>query len=247
MDCQSCREALSARLDGETEPVPAAETDAHLAQCPACTRWQASAQALTRTIRVRPVGPDPDLVDAVLAAAPPDHTSVPRHTALRPRLALAAVAIVQLWLALAQLLAGATGGHGGPGISTHLFNEGAAWNLALGIGLMVAAVSSHRAAGLLPTLGGFVAVLLAFSVSDLLDGTATTTRVASHLPLVAGLVLLYLVARAHREPTPGMPARHDRDDLDQHDHDGDDTVLSPEERRGQRRHLRPTAHHRRAA
>ncbi|ROP34919.1 zf-HC2 domain-containing protein [Saccharothrix texasensis] len=241
MDCQSCREALSARLDGETEPVPAADTDAHLAQCTACTHWQASAQALTRTIRVRPVGPEPDLVDAVLAAAPP------RHTALTPRLALAAVAIVQLWLALAQLLAGATGGHGGHGLSTHLFNEGAAWNLALGIGLLVAAVNAHRAAGLLPTLGGFVAVLLVFSVSDLLDGTATATRVVSHLPLVAGLVLLYLVARAHREPTPGTPAKHEHDDLHHHDHSGDEAAPSPGVRHGKPRHLRPTAHHRRAA
>ncbi|GAA1301982.1 zf-HC2 domain-containing protein [Saccharothrix xinjiangensis] len=246
MDCQSCREALSARLDGEAEPVAAAETDAHLAQCTACTRWQASAHALTRTIRVRPVGPEPDLVDAVLAAAPPRPTAEIRHIALTPRLALAAVAIVQLWLALAQLLAGATGAHGGHGFSTHLFNEGAAWNLALGIGLLVAAVSAHRAAGLLPTLGGFVAVLLAFSVNDLLAGTATTTRVVSHLPLVAGLALLYLVARAHREPTPGTPAREDRDDLDHHDHRGDETAPRPGGRRGQQRHLRPTAHRRAA-
>ncbi|MFD0204367.1 MULTISPECIES: zf-HC2 domain-containing protein [Saccharothrix] len=240
MDCQSCREALSARLDGETEPVPAAETDAHLARCPACTRWQASAQALTRTIRVRPVEPEPDLVDAVLAAAPP------RHTALKPRLALAAVAIVQLWLGLAQLLAGATGGQSGHG-TTHLFNEGAAWNLALGIGLMVAAVHAHRAAGLLPTLGGFVTVLVAFSVNDLLAGTATATRVVSHLPLVAGLALLYLVARAHRgQPTPGTPAEHDHDRDHHDDSDGDDLTPQPGGRRGRGGHLRPTAHRRAA-
>jgi predicted anti-sigma-YlaC factor YlaD len=250
VDCRSCREALSARLDGEAEPVPAAETDAHLAQCPACTRWQASAQALTRTIRVRPVGPEPDLVDAVLAAAP-EHTAPPRHTALVPRLALAAVAIAQLWLALAQLLAGATGdhtaGHAGGGISAHLFNEGAAWNLALGVGLLVAAVSTHRAAGLLPTLGGFVAVLLAFSVNDLVAGTATTTRVVSHLPLLAGLVLLHLVARAHRgQPTPGTPAKHDHDRGHRDDSD-DDAPPQPDGRPGRGGHLRPTAHHRRAA
>ncbi|MFD7660674.1 hypothetical protein ACFV4N_42450, partial [Actinosynnema sp. NPDC059797] len=189
---------------------------------------------------MRPVGAEPDLADDVLAAAPP------RHTALTPRLALAAVALVQLWLALAQLLAGATGAHAGHGISTHLFNEGAAWNLALGVGLLVAAVNAHRAAGLLPTLGGFVAVLLAFSVSDLLDGTATATRVASHLPLVAGLVLLCLVARAHREqPTPGTPARHDRDD-DHRGRDGDESAPQPGGRRGQPRHLQPTAHRRAA-
>ncbi|WP_233817808.1 hypothetical protein [Saccharothrix sp. S26] len=151
------------------------------------------------------------------------------------------MAVVQLWLALHQLLAGATG-HGGSG---HLFNEGAAWNLAWGIGLLVAAVHAHRAAGLLPTLGGFVAALVTFSVNDLLDGTATTARVASHVPLVAGLLLLHLVARAHRnQPTPGAPARHD------HDHGRrDDLDVAPRAggRRRRPRHLRPTAHHRRAA
>jgi hypothetical protein len=30
VDCLTCREAISARLDGEPEPVPAAETDEHL-------------------------------------------------------------------------------------------------------------------------------------------------------------------------------------------------------------------------
>lgn len=197
--------------------------------------------ALTRTIRVRPVGPEPDLVDAVLADAPP------HHTALKPRLGLAAIAMVQLWLALHQLLAGATGGATGHGSSTHLFNEGAAWNLALGIGLLVAAVHADRATGLLPTLGGFVAVLLAFSVHDLLDGTATTTRVASHLPLVAALLLLYLVARAHRgRPAPGTPAKYDHDHSDRDEPDGDDVAPQPGGRGRKPRHLRPTAHRRAA-
>ncbi|WP_199440225.1 zf-HC2 domain-containing protein [Umezawaea beigongshangensis] len=242
MDCDTCREALSARLDGETGPVPAAETDAHLAQCASCSAWQLRAQALTRAIRVRPAEAAPDLADAVLAAAPP------QHTALRSRLGLTAVALVQLWLALSQLFTGATShaGHVGGGISGHLFNEGAAWNLALGVGLLVAAVDGRRAAGLLPTLGGFVAVLLAFSVHDLLDGTATTARVASHLPLVAGLALLLLVARAHRErPAPGTPATSGHDDLDDAP-DHDTPARRSSHPRGRGRHLRPTAHRRAA-
>ncbi|GAB3003376.1 zf-HC2 domain-containing protein [Saccharothrix stipae] len=239
MDCRTCREALSARLDGEAEPVPAAEVDAHVEQCADCSAWLVRAQALTRTIRVRPAEPAPDLVAAVLADVPP------RHVALVPRLALAAVAITQLWLALAQLLAGATSPAHGEGIAGHLFNEGAAWNLALGIGLLVAAVHAHRAAGLLPTLGGFVAVLAAFSVHDLLTGTATTARVLSHLPLAAGLVLLYLVHRAHRDqPTPGTPAQHDHDE---HDGTGEsDDERPPRADKRRRGGLRPTAHRRAA-
>ncbi|MFI9007851.1 zf-HC2 domain-containing protein [Actinosynnema sp. NPDC053489] len=238
MDCRTCREALSARLDGEAEPGTAAEVDGHLGQCADCSTWLVGAQALTRAIRVRPVEPAPDLVAAVLADAPP------RHVALAPRLALAAVAIVQLWLGLAQLLSGATSppAHG---IAGHLFNEGAAWNLALGVGLLAAAVHADRAAGLVPTLGGFVAVLAAFSAHDLVTGTATATRVLSHLPLAAGLALLCLVRRAHRDqPTPGTPAEHDRGRPDHHDRPTDDRPPQADKRRGGG--LRPAGHHRAA-
>ena len=36
MDCTLAREALSARIDGEREPVPAARVDEHLDGCSAC-------------------------------------------------------------------------------------------------------------------------------------------------------------------------------------------------------------------
>ncbi|MCP2098865.1 hypothetical protein [Actinosynnema sp. NPDC000082] len=192
--------------------MPSVWVDAHLEGCSACRGWQAGALALTRAVRVRPAAPTPDLVAAVLADAPA------RRVAVLPRVALAGTGLVQLWLALAQLLTGATGGpHGGhgaaSGLSDHLFNEGTAWNLALGAGLLVAAVDSRRAAGLLPTLAGFVPLLLAFSAHDLLEGSATAERVVSHLPLVVGLALLVVVARAHRErPAPNTPAVRDRED-----------------------------------
>jgi predicted anti-sigma-YlaC factor YlaD len=236
VNCSTCREALSARLDGEAEPVPAAETDAHLAGCADCTRWLDRAHVLTRSLRVRPAQPVPDLAAAVLAAAPP------RRAPAVARSALAAVAVVQLLLALSQLFAGSAShaGHGGG----HLFNEGAAWNFALGVGLLVAAVHAHRAAGLLPTLGGFVAVLAVFSARDLAEGTATVARVLSHLPLLAGLVLLYLVHRTHRDrPVPGSPAAEDHDDRSSTPAD-----RSPRARRRRfpARRLKPTAHRRAA-
>ncbi|AXX30167.1 zf-HC2 domain-containing protein [Actinosynnema pretiosum subsp. pretiosum] len=242
MDCDTCREALSARLDGEAAPLPPAWTDAHLAKCPDCARWRGRAQALTRLVRVREAPAVPDLAAEVLADLPP------AHVALRPRLALAAVALAQLWLALAQLLTGATGhdvtaGHGAEGLAGHLFNEGAAWNLALGVGLLVAAVNGRRASGLLPTLGGFVVLLLGFSAHDLAEGAATATRVASHLPLAAGLVLLLLVARAHRDhPEPESAARPEPRRARTADHD----VPPPRADRAPTRHLRPIAHRRAA-
>jgi predicted anti-sigma-YlaC factor YlaD len=69
VDCELCREALSARLDGEAEPVAPAVVDEHLSNCPACRRWEAEAARLTRVLRVRPAVETPDLTAAVLAAA----------------------------------------------------------------------------------------------------------------------------------------------------------------------------------
>jgi RNA polymerase sigma-70 factor (ECF subfamily) len=39
VDCEVAREALSARIDGEREPVPSARLDEHLDQCADCRSW----------------------------------------------------------------------------------------------------------------------------------------------------------------------------------------------------------------
>ncbi|WP_332553116.1 zf-HC2 domain-containing protein [Actinosynnema pretiosum] len=232
--CETCREALSARMDGEVEHVAAAEVDAHLAGCAECARWQARAQALTRALRVRPAEASPDLVGSVLADAPP------RRVAVWQRTGLAGVALVQLWLGLAQLLGGGADGHAGSG---HLFTESAAWNLALGVGLLVAALREARVGALLPALGGFVAVLAAFSAYDLATGVATLERVATHLPAVAGLVLLHLVDRAHRDSAPpGGRAGAEDDERGRSDDEPGERGGRPDGGRGPRP-LRPTARH----
>jgi Putative zinc-finger len=45
--CEQCREALSARLDGEDDPDERAEVDTHLAECDECRRWVDEAAAVT--------------------------------------------------------------------------------------------------------------------------------------------------------------------------------------------------------
>ncbi len=69
MDCEVCREALSARLDGEAEPASPAAVDEHLSRCPACQRLEAEAMTLTRALRVRPVVDMRDLVAALRSRA----------------------------------------------------------------------------------------------------------------------------------------------------------------------------------
>ncbi|MEU4804178.1 zf-HC2 domain-containing protein [Actinosynnema sp. NPDC023587] len=207
MDCDTCREALSARLDGEPGPGPADDTDAHLDGCAACRAWQDDAAALTRSLRLRPATVTPDLVDAVLAAAPP----VAPTRGWYPRAGLAGVAVAQVTLGLGQVLGsgpeGGTAGHGIHGASgSHLFNESTAWNLALGLGLLWTALRPRATTGMLPVVAGFVVVLGAFSVQDLVTGEATVQRVTSHAVLVLGLVLLVVVHRGRRDPDGGRVA-----------------------------------------
>ncbi|SEP53100.1 Predicted anti-sigma-YlaC factor YlaD, contains Zn-finger domain [Amycolatopsis saalfeldensis] len=205
VSCEIFREALSARLDSEPGPLPADQVDAHLATCSACRGWYARGEALRRAMLVRSAPAVPDLTASILAQAPP----VSREK-WGLRVALGLVGLVQCGLAFAQLLGMDTGVHGGPGgaaMAGHLINESAAWNLAVGIGLLWAALRTRAAAGQLPMIAGFVLVLTVVTTSDLIGGQVTAGRVLTHVFLVVGLGLLFAVHRQHRarqEPGPGL-------------------------------------------
>ncbi|HEV8563110.1 MAG TPA: hypothetical protein VGR06_42885 [Actinophytocola sp.] len=203
MECQTCREALSARMDGEHEPVPAGDTNRHLAGCAACRSWQARAIEVTRLVRVREVTPTPDLAEHILDRAPVLVSS----RGWWARAALGVVALAQLSIGLSQVLGvdnpGQHTGHPGTLQAGHLFNESTAWNLALGIGLFWVVFRASTATGLIPVLGGFVLVLVGFSTHDLITGSAPASRIAEHAVLIAGLILLVIVRHQHRDPAPG--------------------------------------------
>lgn len=237
MDCGTCKEALSARLDGEDLGRPEAEVDAHLETCASCQDWYSTATDLNRRVKVRSFVPTPDLVSSVLAETQPRR---------RPgaRLALAGVGLIQLLLAVAQLFG--TDVHSGHGatLTGHLISEGAAWNLALGLAMLAAAWQTKRASGLLPAVGVFVAALVVFSVIDVATVGVPGSRLLSHIPLVAGVALLYLVQREHKQGGDPSPMAHD-------DSDNTETASQPDEddrRAGPSRPwLRPASHDRRAA
>jgi predicted anti-sigma-YlaC factor YlaD len=243
VDCQTCREALSARIDGEDEPAPADRTDAHLAGCPSCRAWQERAVASSRTLRVREVTPVPDLTDVIMATAP---TPVDTR-GWWPRLLLGGVAVAQIGLGLSQMLSlGATAAdarHGGLPVASHLFNESTAWNLALGVGLFWAVFRPRATAGLIPMLGGFLLVLIAYSTHDLITGAAPLSRVLGHGLLVAGLCLLIVVNRQSPDRAPHRSATGD--DLDATSPPEVDAPARPDGE-GHRPPLRPAGRHRAA-
>ncbi len=229
MDCDIAREALSARIDGEREPIPAARVDEHLAGCEACRDWQAAAVEQTQTLR-RLVG------RSQLAAVGQPATGQPR-IAVRAsiswrRWALGAVGLVQLGLALAQGL-GADLGVPHPATTGHVLHESTAWTAALGVVMLAAAIRPLMAGGLAWVLASFAAFVLLYEVIDTGEGRITMDRPLTHLPVLAGAVLALLVWRQHRPDGPqpdrmGMAI-------------SDDIVLPDNASRGRRRsHLRST-------
>ncbi|RJQ66966.1 hypothetical protein D5S17_34870 [Pseudonocardiaceae bacterium YIM PH 21723] len=205
VNCSEAHESISARIDGERPSVPDEVLDRHLAGCPACQAWQEQAIALRRATMLREAPRVPDLTARILAEVTAPCT--PRRGA---RLALGLVALAQSVLGLAAL-AGLQFepmdhmSHGGLA-AVHLSNESAAWNVAVGIGLLWAAMRPAKAAGLLPALTGFVVVLGVICGIDLLAGQVAMDRVTSHGLVVVGLVLLFVVHRQHTRLTAPPPA-----------------------------------------
>lgn len=206
MRCERFREAVSARLDDEPLGVSASALEHHLASCPDCAGWADAAARATRLARldVRPV---PDLSDAIAASV-----VLPARRVLRRRYLLR---IALLMAGLAQLAIGLpalAGDSIGMAMSVHGAHENAAWNLAVGIAFVAAALLPRRAAGLIPLLGTFLLVLGGLSVRDYVRGAVTADRLATHLAVLVGLVLLVALDRAGRALPPGWPRTAGEDD-----------------------------------
>ncbi|MEJ2888063.1 zf-HC2 domain-containing protein [Actinomycetospora aeridis] len=224
-DCDTCREAVSAALDGEAGPEERARVDAHLAGCAACRAWQRDAEAVTRRARTGVVVGGPDLVARVVDAAPGPRV---RWRGVTARAGLAAVGLAQAVLGLVGLVGATTAaathaGHGsdplmvlGAGMA-HAAHESAAWNLALGVAFVAGALWTRHLAGLMPVLGAFIAVLAVLSGIDLVAGRVEPARVVSHLVVVAGFLLglavVRTVPRPGAGPSPGARWRSRPDDL----------------------------------
>lgn len=217
MRCEDCRDAISARLDGEEQPGEAAAVDAHLEGCADCVRFTDRAAHVTRLTRTRTAEPDPDLVAAVVAAAPPPP---PRRdgAVAAARWALGAVGVGQLALAVSGVVAAGATHHGGVELAgasaAHLSHESSAWNLALAVGFLWVATGTSRVPGLVPMIGAFVGVLTALSTLDVLGGRVEGARLVTHGLVVAGLLLLVTLQRLTRDGGGGaedIAAAGDRD------------------------------------
>ncbi|SNR72412.1 zf-HC2 domain-containing protein [Blastococcus mobilis] len=209
MPCSPFREAISARLDGEALGVPSRELDEHLAACADCTAWMAAATLVTRRARLAPAPPVPDLTASVLGALPRELPGAAAAARARLadsalRLALVAVGIAQAAMAWPVLTFGA----GAMSAPVHMAHETAAWNLAVAAAFLAVAAGPRLAAGALPFLGSFAALLVPVTLTDLGAGHVHVERAVVHLLVLAGVVLVAAVAwRGRRRPVGAFGGR----------------------------------------
>jgi len=223
------REALSARVDGEREPVPAHRVDEHLAGCEPCRDWQSALLDQTHLLR-RLAGRS--LVAAV--PAPQERTRRVAPQVSWERAGLAVVGAIQLAVAVAQGFGAGLGmahHHGATGVG-HLMNESTAWSAALGVVMLATAFRPRLASGVAAVLVAYSAVLAASVIADAATGAVSAMRVLSHLPVLCGAVLALLLIRnvGSAGPDPRLKANAD----------GAELVLPDHATRGRRRHLHPT-------
>lgn len=225
--------------------------DQHLAVCAQCREFGEGAARITRLARTGIADSGPDLVDAVLAAAPRPRVLTLTRVA---RVLLGVVAVGQMGLSLGSLLAISQAGaavHAGTSVAgatmAHMSHETAAWNVAIGAGfLWVALQSSTRSAGLVPLLGAFVGVLTLLSAVDLMAGRVEVVRLLAHSLIVVGLALVVLLDRRRRSgggSTPGTRWGYGRPPYARDDAAADAGQVAEDDGPPG---LRPTARHRAA-
>jgi predicted anti-sigma-YlaC factor YlaD len=200
MRCDAIREAISAGLDGEAAGLDPPAIDAHTRDCAACAAWADDATTVHRAVRVRAAEPVPDLSAAILGH-PPAARARWREVWAEPisaaRWGLFAVALTQLLLAAPALVLGDDAG-----ATVHVAREMGSFDVALGIGLLVAAWQPARAWGLLPVAAVLALVMGGTAAVDLVRGSVSSLNEAHHVLDIAGVTLLWLVAREAASPGP---------------------------------------------
>jgi predicted anti-sigma-YlaC factor YlaD len=222
MRCDQYRESASARFDREARRVTDAALDAHLAGCPECAGWYAAAQRVSGLVRAARAEPVPDLSTAVLAATLPAREGAPgaRRGRIRPGELLVRAGLGLLAVGQILLAAPALAGHDALAHSLHSSHETGAWNLALAVAFGWIALRPRHAAGLLPLLAAFAAVVTMTSIPDLHAGRVPPDRVSTHAlvwcaaALVAALIWMRRQAEppspegGGRRPAPGSAGTH---------------------------------------
>lgn len=194
--CAPTREALSADLDGESAELPVHEARIHAEGCEPCGRYAERLATVTRQVRVAAAEPVPDLTASILVAITRDRAATGDRRLRDLRVLVGLAGAVQVVLALPILV-----GAWAPAL--HVGRDLGALELALGLGLLLAALQPHRAAGVLPVAAAAVAVVSVAAVVDLAAGRAGLVSELTHLTELVGVLALWgLTRRFPDAPTP---------------------------------------------
>jgi predicted anti-sigma-YlaC factor YlaD len=188
MNCDTARNAISARLDGEDAGVDPEALDDHLERCQACRAFAREAAAMHRDARMSRAPAVPDLTAPILATIGAETRQQAGHERTL-RITLAIVGVVQLIAALPALVLGDDAGG-----SVHAARHIGSFDLALAVGFLFAAWRPSRLPGLLPVVTALVACLVGTSVLDLLDGRTGALSETQHVVEVVGLAAAWLLA-----------------------------------------------------
>jgi predicted anti-sigma-YlaC factor YlaD len=189
MDCSHCREAISARLDGESLPVEPVLIEGHLRGCPRCRAFAAGAARLDRDPRLGFDGSAPDLTASILHRLGVERRRAAAGASARvrdARVGLGILAGLQLVLALPALFGQSAG------TSVHAAHELGSFDVAIAVGFLVAALRPRTAVGLLPVMVTLTALLAGTSLFDVLAGHVPATGEALHVVDAVGVGLLWL-------------------------------------------------------
>jgi predicted anti-sigma-YlaC factor YlaD len=193
MGCQTWREALSARVDGEPLGLDPALLDAHLAGCAGCREYEAGLNRLHRMVRVSSADPVPDRTEQILTAA---------ARCRRPNWVL-----LLRWLLV--LIAAAEMGMSSPEFLSrwHTGGELGTWGIATAIGFLSVAARPQRAAGMFPMLACAALLTTYVSTRDVADGATFMSREWPHGLLLSGVAVLALIWRLTPESSGSGPRR----------------------------------------
>jgi predicted anti-sigma-YlaC factor YlaD len=195
MGCQTWREALSARVDGEPLGLDPALLDAHLAGCPGCREYAAGLHRLHRMVRVSAADLVPDRTEEILAAAAHRRWSRPGPVLLL-RWLLVLIAAAEMGMSAPEFLS-----------RWHTGGELGTWGIATAIGFLSVAARPQRAAGMFPMLACAALLTTYVSTRDVADGATFLSREWPHGLLLSGVAVLALIWRLTPESTAPGP-RH---------------------------------------
>jgi predicted anti-sigma-YlaC factor YlaD len=194
--CASVTEAISARMDGEPPPLSFVEVSRHLTGCAACRRFESAAVEVTEHSRSLTATAAPDLAPTILAALHQDRHSRELRRTLELRWLVAVAGAVQLVLGLV----------GTAGAELHVGRDLGALQLALGVGLVLAAWQPQRSAGVLPIAAVVAVAAVTAATIDVATGGASAGAELTHLAEVVGVLALWGLRRRVPSGPPSLRA-----------------------------------------